>query len=43
MANNDDAVNIYFSQQQQQKHNDVIESEDGCSPRQKQKLCLKLN
>ena len=31
IANNDDAVNIDFSQQQQQKHDD-IDSDNGCSP-----------
>ena len=31
VANNYDAVNIDFSQQQQQKHNDEIDSNDGCS------------
>ena len=36
IANNGDAVNMDFSQQQQQKHVD-IDSDDGCSPPQKQK------
>ena len=36
IVNNDDAVNIDFSQQQQQKHGD-IDSDDGCSPPRKQK------
>ena len=36
IANNDDAVNIDFSQQQQQKHDD-IDSDHGCSPLRKQK------
>ena len=31
VTNNYDAVNIDFSQQQQQKHNDEIDSNDGCS------------
>ena len=35
-ASNDDAINIYFSQQQQQKHYD-IDSDDGWSPPQKRK------
>ena len=37
IANNDNAINIDFSQQQQQQKHDNIDSDDGCSPPQKRK------
>ena len=35
IANNDNAINIDFSQQQQQQKHDDIDSDNGCLPPQK--------